>query len=94
MNHKPSADTAPEFLVKFDAVTLRVAGDDRFRNIRWLIRPHEQWAVIGPNGSGKSILLKAILGRIPISRGELLYGLNGRIEWDSDDGAIGYVSIE
>lgn len=32
------------------------------KNINWVIREGENWAVIGPNGSGKSTLLKIILG--------------------------------
>lgn len=84
-----------EYLIRFDAVTLRVAGEDRFRNVQWTIRPGEQWAIIGPTGSGKSTLLQAVLGRVPVSEGEIMYALDGGAgepSWDFPEGAIGYVS--
>ena len=84
-------------LIHFDGVTLRVDGRDRFRGIQWAVRPGEQWAVLGPNGSGKSTLLQAVLGRVPVSRGEIVYRLDDRNEtpdWGFPEDAIGYVSQE
>ena len=52
------------------------------------IRPGEFVAVLGPNGSGKSSLLKAVLGLLPLTHGEVLVG--GRpVRRGSPD--IGYV---
>ena len=35
------------------------------------IQPGEYFAVLGPNGSGKSTFLKALLGLLPLSSGEV-----------------------
>lgn len=93
---QPRTDHAP--LVLFDAVTLRVGGEDVFPDTTWSIGRDEQWAVIGPNGCGKSTLLRAISGEIPVSRGEIKYRFAGNAVRAFDivppSGAIGYVSTE
>lgn len=94
-NKPPKPESAGNFLVQFDGVTLRVAGKDCFRNTRWNIRPGEHWAIAGANGAGKSTLLQAILGQVPVSKGEILYQLGDGTEfpgWGYPEGAIGYVS--
>lgn len=86
---------AADYLIRFDGVTLRVAGEDRFRNTQWSIRPNEHWVIAGPTGSGKTTLLQAVLGHIPVSKGEILYRLGDAAEPAEEDypeGAIGHVS--
>ena len=41
------------------------------RNINWLVRTGEHWAIIGLNGSGKTSLLNMINGYIFPSKGEV-----------------------
>jgi molybdate transport system ATP-binding protein len=38
----------------------------------WAIRTGENWLVLGPNGSGKSVLMRAIMGEIPVCRGRII----------------------
>jgi molybdate transport system ATP-binding protein len=44
--------------VKYDQRTI-------LRNLNWIVREGEAWAVVGPNGSGKSTLLSLILADNP-----------------------------
>ena len=41
--------------------------------INWTIRTGERWAVLGATGSGKSALIDAILKKIPLIGGQVLY---------------------
>ncbi|MFM8899846.1 MAG: peptidase domain-containing ABC transporter, partial [Burkholderiales bacterium] len=44
------------------------------RNTHLVIEPGESMAIVGPSGCGKSTLLKVLLGLVPPSEGEVLYG--------------------
>lgn len=44
------------------------------RNVHLAIEPGESLAIVGPSGCGKSTLLKVLLGLVPPSEGEVLYG--------------------
>jgi molybdate transport system ATP-binding protein len=102
MNKNPSQSKSAktpheDFLVQFENTTLRIAGEDQFKNTSWTIRPGEQWAVLGSDDSGKSALLRAILGRESVSSGEITYGFDGtqsEPSLDFPDSAIGYASQE
>jgi zinc/manganese transport system ATP-binding protein len=52
-------------------VTGSVGGRAIFSDVSLRVRAGEFVAVLGPNGVGKSTLLKAILGLLPISAGEI-----------------------
>jgi ATP-binding cassette subfamily F protein 3 len=45
-----------------------------FTDLSLLIRHGERMGLVGPNGAGKSVLLKMILGEVPIDRGEIIVG--------------------
>jgi ATP-binding cassette, subfamily F, member 3 len=45
-----------------------------FNHLDLLIRHGERVGLVGPNGAGKSVLLKMILGEMPIDRGEIIVG--------------------
>ncbi|HTP11747.1 MAG TPA: ABC-F family ATP-binding cassette domain-containing protein [Anaerolineae bacterium] len=45
-----------------------------FTDLNILIRHGERVGLVGPNGAGKSVLLKMILGDVPIDRGEIVVG--------------------
>ena len=45
-----------------------------FDQLNLLIRHGERVGLVGPNGAGKSVLLKMILGEVPIDRGEIVVG--------------------
>jgi ATP-binding cassette subfamily F protein 3 len=45
-----------------------------FTHLDLLIRHGERVGLVGPNGAGKSVLLKMILGDVPIDRGEIIVG--------------------
>ncbi|QPA31191.1 ABC-F family ATP-binding cassette domain-containing protein [Thermaerobacillus caldiproteolyticus] len=48
-------------------------------NIQFRITRGDSIALVGPNGIGKSTLLKAIVQKIPLQRGEFRYGSNVKI---------------
>ncbi|MBA2876955.1 ABC-F family ATP-binding cassette domain-containing protein [Thermaerobacillus caldiproteolyticus] len=48
-------------------------------NIHFRITRGDSIALVGPNGIGKSTLLKAIVQKIPLQRGEFRYGSNVKI---------------
>ncbi len=54
-----------EELVRLNAVTVRYGRRVIVRNVNWVIRRGESWALLGPNGSGKSTLLSVIIGDNP-----------------------------
>jgi len=43
------------------------------------LRPGERIGIVGPNGVGKTSLLLALLGRLPVSAGEIVVGSNTKI---------------
>jgi ATP-binding cassette subfamily F protein 3 len=45
-----------------------------FDQLNLLIRHGERVGLVGPNGAGKSVLLKMILGEVPLDRGEIVVG--------------------
>jgi len=65
-------------LVRFDAVTLRLFGEEAFPHTSWTFEPGQQWAMVGATGAGKSTFLRAVLGEISYSAGRIDYGLDGR----------------
>ncbi|MBK1988366.1 metal ABC transporter ATP-binding protein [Sphaerospermopsis aphanizomenoides BCCUSP55] len=46
---------------------------EALRDVNCIIKPGKLTGIFGPNGAGKSTLMKAILGLVPISRGQVLY---------------------
>jgi ATP-binding cassette subfamily F protein 3 len=45
-----------------------------FAGLDLLVRHGERVGLVGPNGAGKSVLLKMVLGEVPIDRGEIVVG--------------------
>jgi zinc/manganese transport system ATP-binding protein len=61
--------TAPA--VELTHVTLRVGARDVLKDVSFTIRPGEFIGVLGPNGSGKTTLMRAILGLLAPSQGQM-----------------------
>ena len=47
---------------------------DVIRGLSFEVQPGDYLCVIGENGSGKTTLMKALLGLIKVSQGEIIYG--------------------
>ncbi len=47
---------------------------EALRDVTLAIHPGRLTGIVGPNGAGKSTLLKGMLGLVPVTQGEALYG--------------------
>lgn len=63
-------------VLKVDNLSVKVANKYLIEGISFEVRAGEILAVIGPNGAGKSTLIKAVLGLIEMTDGQV--SLNGR----------------
>lgn len=48
--------------VVLDRVAVAIDGTIILREISWIIRPGERWAIVGPNGAGKTTLTRLLAG--------------------------------
>ncbi len=84
-----------EGLLDFDVEGLEVRGDqDRLllRDLSISVPPRTLLGVLGPSGAGKSTFIKAVVGAVPTTRGEVLYGgVNLLKSLDAARQSIGYV---
>jgi zinc/manganese transport system ATP-binding protein len=58
-------------VIELEHAKLRVSGRDVLENVSLAIQPGEFIGVLGPNGSGKTTLMRAILGLLPPSGGQI-----------------------
>lgn len=84
-----------EGLLDFDVDGLEVRGHhDRLllRNLSISVPPRTLLGVLGPSGAGKSTFIKAVVGAVPTTKGEVLYGgVNLLKSLDAARQSIGYV---
>ncbi len=77
-------------MINIDNISIKIAGEYIFKNIKLKINDGDYIALIGENGSGKTTLIKSILGLNDLSEGEL-YIDNVNIKDFSQWDEIGYV---
>lgn len=66
-------------LLEFKNVSLRFGDTWALKNVSLTLRPGESRIIFGAAGSGKTMLLKAVVGLIPVDDGEIrLFGENVR----------------
>jgi zinc/manganese transport system ATP-binding protein len=58
-------------IIEFRDVSLRLDGHNILEGVNLEIKSGEFVAVLGPNGAGKTTLMRAVLGLVPPSRGEI-----------------------
>ncbi|MFJ9543884.1 metal ABC transporter ATP-binding protein [Streptomyces sp. NPDC101225] len=61
--------TGPAAVIGLRGAALSYGARTVWQNLELDVRPGEFWALLGPNGSGKSSLVRALLGRQPLSAG-------------------------
>jgi zinc/manganese transport system ATP-binding protein len=79
MSARPPADAMPDApagvaaaaAVEVRGASVRLGGRTIWQEVDLTVAPGDFVAVLGPNGSGKSTLMKALLGLLPLSAGEL-----------------------
>ena len=54
-------------------VGVHYRAQEALRDVNCIIKPGKITGIFGPNGAGKSTLMKAILGLVPMSSGQVLY---------------------
>lgn len=57
--------------IRLEQASKRYQRDWIFRDLDYVFRTGETYAVLGPNGSGKSTLLKALSGYLSLSKGSI-----------------------
>lgn len=63
-------------LLELQHLSIALGGASIVRDVTWTVKAGEAWAVLGPNGAGKSTLVRAVLGLIKPSAGQVrLQGL-------------------
>lgn len=60
-------------MIQVTNLSANYGGNDVIRDISLTFESGKVTVLLGPNGSGKSTILKAVLGLIPISKGEVFY---------------------
>lgn len=61
-NNSPTANSSP--LVKLDAISVHLAGNNILSGVNLNIFPEEIVTLIGPNGAGKTTLVRVVLGLV------------------------------
>jgi len=75
-------------IIELDHATIRIGGRNVLAGASFAIRAGEFIGVLGPNGAGKTTLMRAILGLLPPSAGQVR--VFGRVPQRGDP-AIGYL---
>ena len=80
---KRLSDGVPEAtsILEVDGLSVRFGQSDVLKNLAFTVAERSVVAIIGPNGAGKTVLLRALLGSIP---------LRGSVRW-APGTRIGYV---
>ena len=65
---------------------MRYADRTLFEGLNWLIQPQDKIGVVGANGTGKSTILKVLLGKERLDKGEVNQQKGLRIGYLPQDG--------
>lgn len=69
-----------------------IGGKTLLDNVSFELKPSSVTAVIGPSGAGKSTVLNALTGKLPLSKGHVLFGSKDLIrDYDQLKSKIGFV---
>lgn len=66
----------PEYLIKLTNVYVSLGGKSVVQDVSFEIHRGEIIGLVGPNGGGKTTLIKAILGLLPVTQGNIEYQSN------------------
>lgn len=74
------------------ALSAGASGPELLKDITLSVKPGEFVCILGPSGAGKTTLVRALLGQLTPSKGEIRFG-SLRVSGDSEllNGLIGYV---
>ena len=60
-------------MIEVKNLSVGYGSKDIVKQVSMAFEPGKVTILLGPNGSGKATLLKAVLGLLPISAGEIFY---------------------
>ena len=63
---------SPDGAARLDRVTIARGGRRVLNDVSLCVAPGEFVGMLGPNGAGKTTLMRAMLGLVPVTQGELL----------------------
>lgn len=95
---QPNETSLHQTTVHMEKVSVKYGSRTILKDVDWIIKNGEKWALCGPNGSGKSLLLSLIYADNPQAYAQKIYLFDrkrgtGESIWDIKK-RIGYVSPE
>lgn len=95
---KPNGISSHQTTIHMEQVSVKYGSRTILKDVDWIIKNGEKWALCGPNGSGKSLLLSLIYADNPQAYAQKIYLFDrkrgsGESIWDIKK-RIGYVSPE
>jgi manganese/iron transport system ATP-binding protein len=70
---RKSIDMSSQATINISHLGVHYRTQEALRDVNCIIKPGKLTGIFGPNGAGKSTLMKAILGLVPTSSGNVLY---------------------
>ena len=70
---RKSIDMSSQPTINISHLGVHYRTQEALRDVNCIIKPGKLTGIFGPNGAGKSTLMKAILGLVPTSSGNVLY---------------------
>lgn len=95
---QPNGTSSHQTTVHMEQIFVKYGSRTILKDVNWIIKNGEKWALCGPNGSGKSLLLSLIYADNPQAYAQKIYLFDrkrgtGESIWDIKK-RIGYVSPE
>jgi ATP-binding cassette subfamily F protein uup len=75
------AERSGKLVIEAKDISFAYDGQTVFRDFSTIVMRGDKIGIIGPNGSGKTTLLRALLGELPLQKGNLRHGANFEVAY-------------